>query len=90
LVGWNVGGGFEWMFMPNWSVKSEALYWNLGKLGVTTGASAGAAQFPLGIEGFDETAVLNPAVLSGRHSVSFQGVIIRAGLNSHFGSFAPL
>ena len=29
-VGWTAGGGFEWMFSPNWSVKAEYLYVDLG------------------------------------------------------------
>ena len=28
-VGWTAGGGGEWMFMPNWSVKAEYLYTNV-------------------------------------------------------------
>ena len=30
LVGWTAGGGLEWMFMPNWSLKAEYLYYDLG------------------------------------------------------------
>jgi len=26
-VGGTIGGGFEWMMAPNWSVKAEALYY---------------------------------------------------------------
>ena len=29
-VGWTAGGGVEWMFMPNWSLKVEYLYYDLG------------------------------------------------------------
>lgn len=29
-VGWTVGGGIEHMFAPNWSVKGEYLYYDLG------------------------------------------------------------
>jgi outer membrane immunogenic protein len=25
-AGWTVGGGIEWMFAPNWTVKGEYLY----------------------------------------------------------------
>jgi outer membrane immunogenic protein len=28
--GWVAGGGMEWMFAPNWSLKAEYLYRNLG------------------------------------------------------------
>ena len=27
LVGRTAGGWFEWMLMPNWSLKGEAHYW---------------------------------------------------------------
>ena len=30
-AGWTAGGGLEWMFSPNWSVKAEYLYVDLGK-----------------------------------------------------------
>jgi len=29
-LGWTFGGGLEWMFAPNWSVKAEYLYVDLG------------------------------------------------------------
>jgi outer membrane immunogenic protein len=29
-AGWSVGGGFEWMFAPNWSFKAEYLHYDLG------------------------------------------------------------
>lgn len=29
-AGWTVGGGIEHMFMPNWSIKGEYLYYDLG------------------------------------------------------------
>jgi outer membrane immunogenic protein len=34
LTGWTAGGGLEWMIMPNWSLKAEALYWDLGRLNI--------------------------------------------------------
>jgi outer membrane immunogenic protein len=46
--GWSAGGGVEAMFAPNWSVKAEYLYVDLG----TTSNSAllpTAAGFPLGV-----------------------------------------
>ena len=38
-AGWTVGGGVEWMFMPNWSAKLEYLYYDLG--GVNTSIPLG-------------------------------------------------
>lgn len=30
-AGWTVGGGFEWMLNPHWTVKAEYLYLDLGR-----------------------------------------------------------
>lgn len=30
-TGWTMGGGFEWALAPNWSLKAEYLYYDLGK-----------------------------------------------------------
>jgi outer membrane immunogenic protein len=74
LTGWTAGGGVEWMFMPNWSLKAEALYWDLGRMNVQTAS--------YGISGNVNTVANN--IGSGRTSVSYQGVIARAGVNYHF------
>ena len=29
-AGWTAGGGLEWMFIPQWSVKAEYIYYDLG------------------------------------------------------------
>ncbi|GLI92999.1 outer-membrane immunogenic protein [Methylocystis echinoides] len=78
LVGWNVGGGLEWMFMPNWSLKAEAIYWNMGNMTVPTATFAAAP---------DSYHV--PLVTVGAVRVNYQGVIARAGVNYHFNWFAP-
>lgn len=91
LTGWNAGGGFEWMFASNWSVKAEAIYWNIGSMNLNVHSSSAA---PL-------VAALNPAqpnwMVSGFSTVgtarvSYQGIIARAGVNYHFnfGSSAPI
>jgi outer membrane immunogenic protein len=39
-TGWLAGGGVEWMFMPNWSVRAEYNYMGFGAISeqpVTTG-----------------------------------------------------
>jgi outer membrane immunogenic protein len=33
-AGWTVGGGAEWMFAPQWSIKAEYLYYDLGTVGI--------------------------------------------------------
>jgi outer membrane immunogenic protein len=95
LVGWNVGGGLEWMFMPNWSVKAEAIYWNMGNMNVGTAAFASGANFASS-DGLNHYASgfysLNPSQIVGGSRVNFQGVIARVGVNYHFnwGAAAPI
>jgi outer membrane immunogenic protein len=95
LVGWNVGGGLEWLVAPNWSVKAEAIYWNLGNQTLPTVAVAAAPessfvrreQFMGSSSGSGPSA--SPAVVYGATRVNYQGVIARAGINYHFNWFAP-
>ena len=68
LVGWNAGGGFEWMFMPNWSVKAEYLYYNLGN--ITTPATIVAS-------------ANNAWSYQATNSTQFTGNLARAGVNYH-------
>ena len=84
LVGWNAGGGLEWMLSPNWSVKAEALYWNLGNMNIATTSRAPGIGVPLwGLN--TSYPLLIPAQLGwGNAGVNYQGVIARAGLNYHF------
>jgi outer membrane immunogenic protein len=87
LVGWNVGGGLEWMFMPNWSLKAEAIYWNMGNMTLPTVSYAVAPE-----SGYYESSAnpsSNGATAIGATRVNYQGVIARAGVNYHFNWFAP-
>jgi outer membrane immunogenic protein len=74
LTGWTAGGGLEWMFMQNWSLKAEALYWDLGRMNVETVA--------YGITG--KPSDFSNNIGWGRTSVSYQGVQAKAGINYHF------
>jgi outer membrane immunogenic protein len=74
-TGWVVGGGIEWAFAANWSVKAEYLYADLGN---TTNRSiyttlAGATPFPL--------ATIN-------HNHNFIEETARVGVNYRF-NLAP-
>ncbi len=72
-VGWTAGGGVEWMFLPNWSLKVEYLYYDLG--------SVSYALSPL------TTTVTGVGVFNTafpQSSTRFNGNIVRAGLNYHF------
>jgi outer membrane immunogenic protein len=78
-VGWTAGGGVEWMFSPNWSLKAEYLYYNLGS--VTYNLSP--LIHTLTIPPFTTVASAFP-----HSSTRFNGNIVRAGLNYHF-NWAP-
>jgi len=76
LTGWTAGGGMEWMFMPNWSLKAEALYWDLGRMNVQTAS--------YGLLGNREEDGIRNNIGWGRTSVTFSGVQAKAGINYHF------
>jgi outer membrane immunogenic protein len=72
LAGWTAGGGVEWLFYPNWSLKVEYLYYDLGR--VTFSMS------PL-VNSFAGPPVTVGAPFA---TTRFNGNIVRAGLNYHF------
>ena len=78
-VGWNAGGGFEWMFMPNWSVKTEAIYYNLGSQTITSYTYAPAYIFTSG-----STTRTGDWLTKNMNQISYNGIIARAGINYHF------
>ncbi len=71
-TGWTVGGGVEWMFTPNWTVKAEYLYYDLGTVKVGQGLlqtnGGGVPFFGVGIES----------------DANLRGSIARAGVNYKF------
>ncbi len=69
-AGWTGGGGAEWMFLPKWSAKVEFLYYDLGI--VTTLP----LQAVYGSKGLFSNA---------SYQARFNGDVIRAGVNYHFG-----
>jgi len=77
-VGWTAGGGAEWMFLPNWSLKVEYLYYSLGSGSYGLSTSSFSAFFGA----LDTTNV-------SRISTKFNGNIVRVGLNYHFDWGAP-
>jgi outer membrane immunogenic protein len=77
LAGWTAGGGVEWLFYPNWSLKVEYLYYDLGR--VTFAMSPLVNSFLGG-----------PSTVGAPFaSTRFNGNIVRAGLNYHFNLGAP-
>jgi outer membrane immunogenic protein len=72
-VGWTLGGGLEWMFWGRWSVKAEYLYYDLGDVHYRTK--------PLNNFNFAGTLFTTTQPFS---RTSFDGNIVRGGLNFHF------
>jgi outer membrane immunogenic protein len=75
-VGWTAGGGVEWMFLPNWSLKVEYLYYDIGNLTNT----------PSPIVGLNGVAPVGSVFMTSfpRTTTRFNGNIVRAGINYHF------
>lgn len=76
-TGWTAGGGLEWLFSPNWSLKAEYLYYDLGR--VTFGVG-GLTQFT------ERPALFTDLPVA---STRFNGHIVRVGLNYHFDWWGP-
>jgi outer membrane immunogenic protein len=77
-VGWTAGGGVEWLFAPNWSIKAEYLYYDLGS--VTYGLSPLTNTFTTGGVAWSSSPFAK---------TRFTGNIVRAGLNYHFNLWGP-
>jgi outer membrane immunogenic protein len=82
-VGWTIGGGLEWLFLPNWSVKFEYLHYDLGSAQFASGPlltvlPAGT----LSVSGFRQPAAFDTAIATT--STRFYGETVRAGVNYHF------
>jgi len=77
--GYTVGGGLEWMFLPNWSAKLEYLYYDLGNVSY----SGGQIVDPI----LNPTSPIVPPTFfinAVRATTRFDGHIVRAGVNYHF------
>jgi outer membrane immunogenic protein len=71
-AGWTVGGGLEWMFAPQWSVKAEYLYYDLGTVTLNQTFT---------LLGIGNPRNINDNIQSVAH---YRGNIARAGLNYKF------
>jgi outer membrane immunogenic protein len=74
-VGYTVGAGAEWKFAPQWSVKAEYLYYDLGNTSYSNGAMSGL---------LTPTTIVTFTNLSSS-SIRFNGNIARVGVNYQFG-----
>jgi outer membrane immunogenic protein len=78
-AGGTVGGGIEWMFVPNLTVKAEYLYYDVGTYTAAIGRSG-----PVILAGFPGAGSFffaNNSTVSARYN----GNIVRVGLNYKFG-----
>ncbi|MBR0783767.1 outer membrane protein [Bradyrhizobium iriomotense] len=73
-VGWTAGAGGEWKFAPNWSLKAEYLYVDLGKTSYTDTCIT-----PVGICNFVTPPIAYQTDLHVRENVA------RFGVNYQFG-----
>lgn len=80
LLGYTAGAGGEWMFMPSWSIKAEAIYYNLGTQKISNYTYASGDGFNLGLPTFSGGSTTQ---------ARYDGVIGRAGVNYHFNWAAP-
>jgi outer membrane immunogenic protein len=72
-LGYTAGGGVEYAVSPNWSFKTEFLYWNLGSVGGSSTSS---------ITGLDVTAVDTvTTTFTNTTRAQLAGSIVRIGIN---------
>ncbi len=80
-AGWAAGGGLEWMFHDNWSLRAEGMYYNLGTIDlVSTPVVVNCGGVACG-------GVANGATMWATTPITkiqFDGVIARGGVNYHF------
>ena len=88
-VGWTAGGGVEWMFMPNWSLKAEGLYYDLGSVALQSSSVNLLSPLTVNLGGINVRAGQLLVANAPITHVRFGGAIARAGINYHFTWGAP-
>ncbi len=83
-VGWTAGGGLEWMFLPNWSLKAEYLYYDLGSVQASTVVAAGFPEVEAVGRQNGYSSGGTSFAYTTTASTRFNGNIVRAGVNYHF------
>ena len=78
-VGWTLGGGVEWFFLQNWSVKVEYLYYDLGNVQFASSPLTTILPIPPSFELPNAYNVAIPIT-----HTRFDGNMFRAGVNYHF------
>jgi opacity protein-like surface antigen len=82
LLGWAAGGGLEWMFTKDWSVKADYLYYNLGS--VSLADNYYSVTYAPYVPSTNYTNNGNAFGVTGLATANFSGNVIRAGVNRHF------
>jgi outer membrane immunogenic protein len=77
-AGWTLGGGLEYMFATNWSLKAEYLYFNLGSMSYPVGPLNANAFSSLGFGGIATSVAVTAT------TTNFTGNIVRFGVNYKF------
>lgn len=75
-IGWVAASNLEWMFLSNWSVKAEYLYYDLGAVTYSDNNLINIITIPNNPQNFFTNGVST--------TTRFDGHIIRVGLNYHF------
>jgi opacity protein-like surface antigen len=95
-VGWTGGGGLEWMFCRHWSIKVEYLFYDLGSESYDLDplnqfghkaialAAKSASRSATQVNAPGGTGPNLETVGASRSTATFDGNIVRAGLNFHF------
>jgi outer membrane immunogenic protein len=71
LNGYTFGGGMEWAFLGNWSIKAEGMYYDLGTLGTQNVAVPAVAPSFIGGKNFDGRGVIARAGVNFRFGEPF-------------------
>jgi outer membrane immunogenic protein len=74
-TGWTAGGGIEWAWTVPWSVKIEALYYDLGDLSVT-GAAVPPVNDYLGGKNFELQGAIVRAGINYRWGAAGKGPVV--------------
>ena len=81
-LGWAAGGGFEWMLINNWSLKTEYLYYDLGTTSMFMGQGVAVQRVQTTTSGIASGEIAQ--MRNAYSNMHFTGNIVRLGVNYHF------
>ena len=80
-LGWTAGGGVEKQIAPNWTIKAEYLYFDLGSVSYANPCVTSRPDDSLICSGFAPPPSFSSDVVTRQH-------ILRVGINYQFGALA--